>query len=385
MKKVGIITMHRVFNMGSVLQAYATQECVKALGFDAEIIDYVYPNIEHQIYLNSSSTPKKIPSLPNRIFTRLKSKLVRQKSDSRAIRRQKFEKFMSEFYNLSPCRYTNRYLLCKTPPVYDIYLTGSDQVWNPNYIGYDTSFMLGFAREKSAIKVAYAPSISVNEIPEQFKEDYSTRLKEYTALSVREQQAVNIVEELSGKNVTRVCDPTLLLSREEWIERLSDMRDDDTDEKKYFVVFILNYKFNPYPGVFNIIEKAHREYGGEIIVIHGEISDYMKSQNARFIPTADPKDFIYYLSRARFMVTTSFHGTVFALNFSIPFICALDTADTDTRIPSLLADYGAERHGIPVDSVDIPSSITFDKGISQKISDLREHSKKYLKDALNCK
>jgi len=382
-KKVGIITMHRVHNMGSMLQAYALQECVKEIGFNAEIIDYVYPNIEHQMYSSVDTISQKTTSLFSRACRKIKSTIFKSKVKKEEIRRKKFEKFMTEFYDMSPCRYDNRFLLCKTPPIYDIYLTGSDQVWNPNYIGYDTSFMLGFVRDKNAKKIAYAPSISVNEIPEQFREDYSIRLKEYSSISVREQQAVNIVGELSGKKVFRVCDPTLLLTKEDWQTRLLGKSKSPNYHPKYFVVFILNYKFNPYPDVFNIIEKAHRKYGGEIVVINGELSEYMKLQRAKNLETADPKDFIYYLSNAKFMVTTSFHGTVFALNFAIPFLCAIDPANTDTRIPSLLADYDAERFGIPFNCENVPESVCFDNVIKTRIQDMRLKSKDYLSEALN--
>ncbi len=376
--------MHRVLNMGSILQAYALQESVRAAGFSPEIVDYVYPNVEHQMYLRLDSAPPPTLSLSHRIFSKIKSLILKGKNNNDSIRRHKFEKFMADFYNLSNIRYENRFILDKLAPQYDIYLTGSDQVWNPNYVGYDTSFMLGFVRDKKVKKIAYAPSISVTKIPDQFRESYSNRLKEYSFLSVREKDAVGIVENLSGKKVVKVCDPTLLLSREEWIRNVLNENTDLINQKKYFVIFILNYKFNPYPKIFDIIEQAHKIYGGKMVVLHGEMSDYMKLNDAKFIATADPKDFIYYLSHARFMVTTSFHGSVFALNFSIPFLCALDTTVTDTRIPSLLADYGAERFGIPIDSKCVPTNLECDKRIEKKIEELRKYSKDYLIHALNC-
>ena len=204
-KRVGILTMHKVLNYGSALQAYATQHTIETLGYDCELIDYKYPNLEHLAFQGRISQAKdlSLKDILRLMFHQIK---VRFRNDVK----NRFDDFYSDFFNCSTNVYNNRLEILTNYPVYDIYITGSDQVWNPDYIGFDTNFMLNFA-PKGARKISYASSFTISEIPSCLKKTYAESLEDYHMISVRESSGQKIVKELTDKESVVVCDPTLLL------------------------------------------------------------------------------------------------------------------------------------------------------------------------------
>lgn len=376
---VGIITMHRVLNFGSILQTYALQRAVNNLGYSSEIIDYEFPNSEHAMYLKQSDETPVILSLKSRIIGAIKRRLRGSKPTDDDIRRGKFLKFISGHLKISKDSYKNRYQIDKRLPLYDIYLTGSDQVWNPLYIGYDTTFMCGFARNGNP-RISFAASMAVSKIPEQFVEYYSTELAKYSSISVREKTAIGLLSQITGKAISLVCDPTMLLTRDQWLNQLNI-----SDCNKYFIVYVLDYTYNPYPQIFEIIENCHRRYGGKIIVLNGKINQYMKRNGATAVNTASPVDFIRYFASASFVVTSSFHGTIFSLNFKIPFMSVVDDSiGRDSRVVDLLEMLGAERFKqIYSEPVDDNKDLSYTPKISDKIEKIRNESLKFLEKALH--
>lgn len=376
---VGIITMHRVLNFGSVLQTYALQQAVRNLGYNSEVIDYKFPNSEHSMYLEPSDESPVIMSLKLRIIGAIKRRLRSSKSTDDDIRRGKFLKFIGEQLKISKDSYTNRYQIDKTPPLYDIYLTGSDQVWNPSYIGYDTTFMCGFARNGKP-RISYAASMAVPEIPVQFVGYYRTELSKYSSISVREKTTIGLLSKFTGKTISLVCDPTLLLTKDQWLNQLNI-----SDCNKYFIVYVLDYTYNPYPQIFEIIENYHRQYGGKIIVLNGKINQYMKQNGVKVVNTASPIDFIRYFASASFVVTSSFHGTIFSLNFKVPFISVVDNRiGRDSRVTDLLEMMGAERFKqIYSEPIDSSRDLSYTPEISDNIKRFRRESLEFLANALH--
>ena len=158
--------MHSVVHHGSVLQAYATQELIRQLGHDAELIDYKYPNDWH--YANG------YPHLKGKITwkTKIASTLGLRPQYRRA---HKIRKFMRRYYNLS-----NHYLspesLLSNPPHYDIYIVGSDQVWNPRFMQGDTMFLLAFTPETSK-RISLSSSFACKILPDENGEDLNDLYK----------------------------------------------------------------------------------------------------------------------------------------------------------------------------------------------------------------
>ena len=140
--------MHKVQNFGSALQAFALQHVVERLGYDAQIIDYKFPNVDHGV-------PN--PSLLQRIKTSV-GKMFNLTPGCRVL--NKFDAFYNKYFKLSQSFQTKENI-SSNPPMYNVYMTGSDQVWNPNFIKEDMTFYLDFVDRVK--KVAYAPSFGVSD------------------------------------------------------------------------------------------------------------------------------------------------------------------------------------------------------------------------------
>ena len=320
--------MHRVQNYGSVLQAYALQQYFENLGYKTEIIDYIYPNEEH---LNCKNTKKK--KLTNYLKLILKYPHDFFLGFPLKKKKNKFNKFIKDKLILSKRKYLSSRELIENPPPYDIYLTGSDQVWNPIHVKGDTSFMFSFG-DDHVPRYAYAASFSTSRIPDEYRGRYAQALSKYKAISVRERSGVDVVKALVNKDSRIVCDPTLLLSKSQWSKLIDGNK--VGYKEPYILVYVLGYAYNPYPGITNIIRKVQKCLGMRVIYLTGRFQDYFE-KNSTVVRDAGPEDFINLFLNASFVITTSFHGTCFSLNFEVPFYAVVqrDTS-LDSRILSLL-------------------------------------------------
>lgn len=157
-KSVGIITMHRVLNCGSALQAYALQEVINQMGFNVEIIDYIYPNSYHK-----SLIKRKPASFLYRLIDTTYTWV------NKLFIARLFKPFRNRFLKLSKKKYKDIKSLRSDPPKYDYYIAGSDQIWNPKYVGIDTNFFLGFIESNE--KFSYASSLSQKSINASIKKN----------------------------------------------------------------------------------------------------------------------------------------------------------------------------------------------------------------------
>ena len=202
--------MHKVLNYGSALQAWAIQEYLRKIGYQALLIDYIYPNESHL----KSNVPIWLRIL--RFLKNLKEGFPLEK------KKKRFEAFWDKNYHLSQM-YETKEKLHSEPPVYDLYLVGSDQVWNYDYIKDDTSFFLSFV--KHGEKMSYASSFSKNKLTDEYKEKLKLLLKDFKALSVRESNGVKIVNELFPNKCCLSLDPTLLLNKEDYKPLINKLKE----------------------------------------------------------------------------------------------------------------------------------------------------------------
>ena len=209
-KKVGIITQHRVVNYGSVLQTYALQEKIKDMGYECEVIDY-YPERFTPLGM--------LKRIKNKGEKFQKSFLIRNAAraiiiPSYIIRFRMFFKFLNDYIDMTPKTYKSEKELESENFDYDVYCTGSDQVWNYGWnerIEYP--YYLAFAPE-SARKISYAASFGKSKLESDEVNETRRLLKRYDSISLRELSGVEIVDKLGIENSTNVLDPTLLLSGE---------------------------------------------------------------------------------------------------------------------------------------------------------------------------
>ena len=331
--KVGIITEHNVLNYGSVLQAYALQRKIELLGYDSEIIDYQYN-------LSDSNKPIK-----NRMLNCI-SDLLTGFSNSR--RQKEFYRFRKQVLKCSS-NVLNPKNISKDCPHYDIYCTGSDQVWNPKNGSIDTNFLLSFAPNDSK-KISYAASYTVGSIPLELYQTYNRYLSQYSRITVREQSGVRLTKAMSGKDADLVCDPTLLLSQEEW-NKFASENTFGLKEGKYILVYLLGYMFNMRPDVYNIIDKVQQELGYTVVYLNGSRYEMIRKKS-RVIRGVSPEEFVGLFKNAAFVITDSFHGTAFASIFNKPLFGVVKCLDAnDSRLVSLLQKIGAQKSIISYDTI----------------------------------
>lgn len=368
---IGIITIHKINNYGSVFQAYALQQVCEDLGYKTEIIDYNFPNV-HQ--LNNKYTTKEDtqPNEPKWIKLLFANALLKQHKG--------IARFVNKYQHLSSQVYNSPEELKTNPPHYDIYITGSDQLWNPRYCNGDPAFMLHFAPNES-LKISYAASIGTNNIPEELHPLFKEFLGRYTHISVRENSGVKVIKDFVGKNATTVLDPTLLLNREEWNKIAYPKR---LIKKRYILCYYLNYTFNAFPYVDDLAEYIQKQTGFEIVRV-ARPPHKLKCRNVNYKVSASPEEFLALVRDAEIVLTTSFHGTTFAVNYGKPvFTIVKDRNASDSRQISLMENLGLKNQILSL-SDDFPSKEYFTYDVikeQQRLEQLRQESKQFLINAL---
>lgn len=315
--KVSVITRHAITNYGSLLQAFATQKVIENLGYDCEIIDYIR---EEESYKQQEKTLLKRKEDWNR--NPIKKALylaIRQPASILSGRR--FEKYRKELLNLSK-RYSSQTSLKNNPPKSDIYMTGSDQVWGPIENGtYDDCYCLSFTEGK---KIAYASSFGHTDMTEELEKYYKKWLKKYDEISVREDSAVELLKEM-GINAKQVLDPTLLLNKTFWKQYTMPIK-----KKKYILV----YQLHNNKRLENYAKIVAKEKGLPLIRV--SVSYHQLTRAGKLVLCPSIGEFLSYVMNAECMITDSFHGTAFAINFNTPFVEVLPNNNTGTRNLSIL-------------------------------------------------
>lgn len=342
MKRIGIITMHKPISYGSALQSYALQKKLIDLGAETELIDYQYPNEAHGFQVRG------IRGIVNALVSFVLNALF---GFPNIRKKNRFKSFYKQNYKLSRY-YPTTDSLINNPPKYDIYCTGSDQVWNPLFTKEDTSFLLSFVG-KECRKISYASSFAINYIPEKNRNNYAKFLSEYQCISVREQTGIKLVHELTGMDASWVCDPTVLLTKEDW-DIVADQSEIKIKER-YILVFMLCYSFNPYPQVQYIINSIQKKLNLPVVYLDGGKVDYFR-KNSRVIKTAGPSEFVELIRHAEYVISASFHGVVFASLYNRPFSAIVKRNNPDSRIVSYLSKVGMEGSAISYDTTDVQLS-----------------------------
>lgn len=368
---IAIITIHKINNYGSVLQAYAFQKVCEDLGYTTHIIDYTFPNEWHQNnkYVTAGDTQ---PNEPRWIKMLYAKALIRQHKG--------IASFVQKYQHLTEKTYLSPEELKQNPPHYDVYITGSDQLWSPRHCNGDPAFMLQFA-PNDALKISYAASIGTNAIPYELKPLYTELLGRYKHIAVRENSGKEIIRAITGKDATVVLDPTLLLNKDEWNKIAAPKRQ---FKKQYILCYFLNYTFNSFPFVDDFTEYMQKQTGYEIVRV-------ARPPHKMFIPHthykvgASPEEFLALVRDAEMVLTTSFHGTAFAVNYDKPvFTIVKDRNASDSRQISLMRNLGLDQQVLSI-SDEFPSKDKFTYNVQfvqQRLEELRQESKKYLINAL---
>ncbi|MDD4592371.1 MAG: polysaccharide pyruvyl transferase family protein [Parabacteroides sp.] len=364
--KVGIITFHKTKNYGACLQALALQVTLEKLGAEVSIVDYM-PEIIQQTYTNFSLKKyhrvlKKSPVKALRILASDVIYCVPNHKLNKA-----FQLFYQKYYKLSPRRYRTYTELQSNPPTLDCCFTGSDQVWNCDITnGYDPAFFLEFG-QPSMIRASYAASMGREKLSDSEKIDFTKHLSGLEHISLRESAAATVVSAISNVKACVSCDPTLLLSAEEW-RNLFGLN--DKPKEKYIFV----YKLYQNPELDKVVKLLAKKTGYKIVSI-GNRAVY---DNEVVIKDADPAKFVALVSGAEFIVTNSFHGTAFSVNFNKPFYCVLGES-RNSRMLGFLEKIQMEIRAKKQFSNEEIEAVTVDYTAAQQcLEQMREESKKYI-------
>lgn len=390
--RIGIITFVKCDNYGAELQAYALQKKLNLLGYDAEVI-----NLEKEKGVIESS----FSSYKNAILNRYKQyglikgslkiiELIKDKYNARKAfaansdkvkeRHKIFELFFNDYIKHSTKFYTLEEMRNIQSLPYNVLIAGSDQIWNYMQTRYLDVFFLMMANRWETKKISYAASFSVSSIPQNKRAMYKQYLENMDAISVREITGIDIVKNCSNCKAVTVLDPTLLLNRNEWIEYIGK-KDYLPKNKRYVVIYTLSGSHY----IYTLAKKIAKKLEAEVINIKLSFSKIKGDDGITHIWNAGPREFISIFSQAVYVITDSFHGTAFSINFNIPFTTLLNPASNiNSRALSILKLTGTESRLIYDNGENKePDTLNIDfTPINKIIEKNREKSLKFIKENL---
>lgn len=325
---VNVITRHAPANYGSLLQTIATQHIINKLGYDCQIIDYI-PKCETTVRVAFTHLKGKKEWNKNPVKKLL---YLAMREPENILMYKKFAAMRKKYLVLgfrcsSEYELKNLYKKAKG----NIFMTGSDQVWGPISTGtYDPAYFLTFAPE-GARKISFASSFGKASFDKETLNKFRNYLIGYDAIAVRENTAVDIIHRM-GIDAEQVLDPTLLLSGDEWSEFISSAN----KPKEYVLV----YQIHNNPKLDKYAEQLAQYVNLPLLRVSPMLHQIKRS--GKFIYLPDIGGFLDLIKNATYMVTDSFHGTAFAINFNVQFVEILPNTGTSGRNQSILELTGLE-------------------------------------------
>lgn len=370
-KKIGTITFHESINYGALLQTYALQNYLLNQGYDSEIIDY-----------RNSKRGTKHLSFSRRIIHGMWNKVIKKMLVGNT-RQRKTTDFINANIPLSQMKYFNSSMLHEAPPQYDVYITGSDQVWNPRNTSGDSSYFLTFA-PKDKLKISYAPSFGVTVLDDKYKVKYKDWLQGIDLVSVRESEGKAIIKDITGEDVKVTVDPTLLLEKKDW-EKISIPY---INKRPYILCYHMPGDKIVNKTISKIAKKIAEKNNWDVISVGQK--EYMKLiPGNKKIFDAGPDEYLGLFQNAAFVLTNSFHGTVFSITFNKPFYVPINYSlpaekSLSSRISSLLRMLNIENRLIAANeefNINKIEEISYNE-VNILLKDARENSQLFLKNSL---
>jgi len=318
--KIGIVTFFNAPNYGAMLQAYALQEYLRGRGHQTVFIDGIRWN-PIQWSFKGILLSRSMRSLRTKIeLNRVRAPLLPFQ--------QRLKKTKA---------YTSISSISRTPPVCDCFIVGSDQMWNVDFVKrHAWPFVFLDAFGDKALRIAYAVSFG-RSIPEEFRDEIGQLMRKFTAISVREQNAVEWVHELSGKEADYLCDPTLLWEKE-YYDALLPVVPIDLKSP-----YIFEYIIRATPN--DILQDVKKHFKVAHVKADMCPSDQWFSRITGLQVKVSVEEWVQRIKCATFVVTDSFHGTLFSIIYQKPFLVlplAGHLQSQNDRICSILGFLGLE-------------------------------------------
>lgn len=356
-KKIGILTFQDTNNYGSWLQTYALYKCLDNQGLDIEVINYQCSELikrekltikkVFQLYFNNNIGSQDI------LWKKIKKQIW-------------FYVYSHIFIKLSP-KY-NYYNIEKANNRYDVFMIGSDLVWDTRITGNDFTYMLNFTT-KDKYKCSYAASLGYENIPDNQQKYYEKYLNRLDYISVREESSQKILEDILNRKIYTVCDPTLLLSKAEW-EKFVINRN---QYGKYVLIYFLDENKN----LLKLAKRFAHRHGYKIILI----AEQTIEQNVICINPKNISEFLTLIYYAQKIFTASYHGLIFSINFGKQV--AYCNRDPKSRMRSVGKYFEIEQYEINNEKFELERELDYCQ-IENKIMKLRAFSFECIEQMIRC-
>ena len=368
---IGVITWFSYENYGTKLQAIALQRYLKNMGHHVQLLNFTPPEL-----LTGTSSKEsfwdKIKRQPNKYVNRYILKKNKKHID---IKCKKMDFLINQECSLTQKIKTDEdYIrVCNS---FDLLICGSDQIWNPNL--YHRYYFADFEQIKTP-RISYAPSIGVNNIRTTIASKMKESLARFSLITVRESAGADVLKEITGRKIFTVLDPTFLLKKSEWI---SLTRKTDCKEK-----YILCYFLSDNKNHWKAARRFAKAHGLKLYIIPQQGESYI--QKGKIFPECGIEDFLELISKATFVLTDSFHGTVFSILFNTQFYVferfkENEYSSQNSRIVDLLTDVSIMQRLNKFGSSRILESpnIEYDL-VNQRIEQMILNSKNILNEGLS--
>jgi len=358
--KIGIITVHRAHNCGAMLQALALQQALRRIGHSPEFIE-----------ANTIGEGKVFPDCPR--AWRLWPFYLKNLALSLGLRAIKIRLFKRFLRHLALSR---RFGSADEIPEqeYDAFIVGSDQVWNFNIVKDTRLFLLDFCTDDGK-RLAYAASFGLSLIPPAWDEPLRSALLRYRVITVREERAAELVESLTGTKPSVVLDPTLLLAASDYLPYEAP--------RLIHGPYVLVYSIGAAPEyMLKIGRQLARKRKCRLVYVNAtSFGNWLRVLGEYQL--ISPDRFLSFIKYAQCVVCTSYHATIFSLQYRRPFLTILPQGSQVTsRLTSLLNRLRLSGHilkeGDPTDGVEAMLAAPFDE-VHAQIAVLRAESVERLK------
>ena len=372
MQKIGLVSYQFWYNYGTCLQAYALWKKIQMMGFDSEYINFGwhYPISESKVTL-LSKIKYKVKHILN--LDKFETKIF----NINAANNRLFDEFRNDYIKeSSPIDIHN---LESIESSYSKFIVGSDQTWNPDCVEeqFFKIFLLSFVHDP-AKKNAYAPSIGRNNVSTHCLDLFKQYLDGVTYISCREKSGCKILSKALNRDIQQVLDPTLLLESKDW----DVVAKNPITDKGYILCYILGNK----SCICEYAKKLAQRENKRLYIISNNLDVY-KSFEDYILQGVGPKEFVGLIRDCSCLVTDSFHGTIFSINFQKDFYTfhkrpgTLNESD-NSRILDTLRQFDLENRFREDSDESFCHSIDYGK-VTRMLEKYRKESLVYLNNILN--
>lgn len=366
--KVGIITIHNAINYGSALQAYALRKVVENLGHDCYIVDYKNKKLEDYYRPQFFSNDIKDGLIHMNFRSSIKELMERLHNNRYWKLNKRFKLFWLNYRK-------------KTKPIYSIeslvnykfgaLICGSDQIWEPGITGGVDRMFFCDIKDDKVIKISYAASGVLPYKDETDNYLLNKYIKNFNFISVRENEMVEYLDKMYIKNVKVVLDPTLLLDKEHWLKFVKKPK----IKSDYIFVYLMWTDSE----ILEVVKTIENETGIKSLII-SRAAEYVYFNGIK-VDTSNPYAFLGLIYNAKYVISNSFHGTVFSILFNKQFFSfnsgqRIRTLLNNLEIGQRLIEFDGTRHCNMCDAINW-------ENVRKRLQDLYDYSIGFLIEALN--